>query len=66
MGSYDQVQGRAELEAIIELIFKKAVTEPHYSHWEHIFAVLGSLEKYDGDSQNDLFCGMLDRGKYMI
>ena len=29
-----QVQGRAELEAIIELIFKKAVTEPHYSHWE--------------------------------
>lgn len=26
-----QVQGRAELEAIIELIFKKAVTEPHYS-----------------------------------
>ena len=26
-----QVKGRAELEVIIELIFKKAVTEPHYS-----------------------------------
>lgn len=26
-----EVHGRAELEAIIELIFKKAVTEPHYS-----------------------------------
>lgn len=25
------MHGRAELEAIIELIFKKAVTEPHYS-----------------------------------
>eukprot|EP00913_Durusdinium_trenchii_P035933 g33621.t1 len=29
--SCSQVHGRAELEAIIELIFKKAVTEPHYS-----------------------------------
>ena len=26
-----QVKGRAQLEVIIELIFKKAVTEPHYS-----------------------------------
>lgn len=26
-----EVSGRHELEIIIELIFKKAVTEPHYS-----------------------------------